>query len=149
MPRELPPTAKRVELHTINPVNARIREKTLAELREYKDAGTEALTGRIRELDAEWDTERVLETSASLIILIGTVLAVTVSPYWLILVLAVSFFLLEHAVQGWCPPLPLIRRLGVRTPQEIYDEKMAVRFLRGDFGDMGSAEEMLERLHED
>lgn len=42
-------------------------------------------------------------------------------------------FLLLHATQGWCPPLPLFRRLGVRTRGEIEKEKFALRFLRGDF----------------
>ena len=149
MPKEIPPSTKRVELHTIPPVNARIREKTLAGLRRYHDAGQEALTERIRELNGEWDTERVLEANAAFIILIGTILTITLSLYWLILVIIVSFFLLQHAVQGWCPPLPLIRRLGVRTPEEIHDEKMAVRLMRGDFAGMENPEEILERLGDD
>ncbi|WP_407921819.1 hypothetical protein, partial [Corallococcus sp. AB049A] len=27
-------------------------------------------------------------------------------------------FLLQHGLQGWCPPLPLLRRLGLRTRGE-------------------------------
>jgi hypothetical protein len=41
--------------------------------------------------------------------------------------------LFYHAVQGWCPPIPLLRRLGIRTQQEIDAEKYALRLLRGDF----------------
>jgi hypothetical protein len=44
-------------------------------------------------------------------------------------------FLLQHAVQGWCPPLPLLRRLGVRTADEINEERYALKALRGDFVD--------------
>jgi hypothetical protein len=36
-------------------------------------------------------------------------------------------------VQGWCPPLPIIRKLGIRTPEEISNEKVAIKYLRGDF----------------
>ncbi len=37
------------------------------------------------------------------------------------------------AVQEWCPPVPVFRRLGVRTCQEIDEEKYALKILRGDF----------------
>jgi hypothetical protein len=40
---------------------------------------------------------------------------------------------MQHALQGWCPPLPLLRRLGVRTQQEIERERYALKALRGDF----------------
>ena len=45
-----------------------------------------------------------------------------------------SFFLLQHAVQGWCPPVPFFRRRGVRTAREIEIERYALKALRGDFG---------------
>ncbi len=45
----------------------------------------------------------------------------------------VAGFLLQHALQGWCPPLPLFRRLGVRTAAEIDQERYALKALRGDF----------------
>ena len=45
----------------------------------------------------------------------------------------VGGFLLQHAVQGWCPPVPVFRRLGVRTQTEIDEERYALKALRGDF----------------
>jgi hypothetical protein len=45
----------------------------------------------------------------------------------------VAGFLLQHAVQGWCPPVPLFRRLGFRTAAEIDYERYALKALRGDF----------------
>ena len=39
----------------------------------------------------------------------------------------------RHAVKGWCPPVPLFRRLGVRTCGEIERERYALKALRGDF----------------
>jgi hypothetical protein len=45
----------------------------------------------------------------------------------------VAGFLLQHAVQGWCPPLPLFRRSGVRTAAEIGNERYALKAIRGDF----------------
>jgi hypothetical protein len=45
----------------------------------------------------------------------------------------VAGFLLQHALQGWCPPLPAFHRLGVRTPREIDVERTALKAMRGDF----------------
>ena len=48
----------------------------------------------------------------------------------------VAGFLLQHALQGWCPPVPLLRRLGFRTTAEIDYERYALKALRGDFREM-------------
>jgi hypothetical protein len=56
-----------------------------------------------------------------------------VNRKWLFLPGVVAGFLLQHAVQGWCPPLPLFRRLGIRTASEIEYERYALKALRGDF----------------
>jgi hypothetical protein len=45
----------------------------------------------------------------------------------------VAGFLLQHALQGWCPPVPLFRHLGFRTAAEIDEERYALKALRGDF----------------
>jgi hypothetical protein len=39
----------------------------------------------------------------------------------------------EHAVQGWCPPIPMLRRLGFRTSFEIEEERQALKAIRGDY----------------
>jgi hypothetical protein len=41
-------------------------------------------------------------------------------------------FMLQHVLQGWCPPLPLFRRLGFRTQQEIERERYTLRALLRD-----------------
>jgi hypothetical protein len=46
-------------------------------------------------------------------------------------------FLFQHAVQGWRPPVPVFRRLGVRTREEIDRERYALKALRGDFNGVG------------
>ncbi len=98
------------------------------------------ITGRIHELDREWDIERALEANAALLGMTG--LAFTVirrDRRWLVLPGLVLPFLLQHAVQGWCPPLEVLRRLGFRTRKEIDREKYALMVLRGDFADLPSA----------
>ena len=77
--------------------------------------------------------ERWLETNASALAFTGVVLGLAVNRKWLALPLLVSGFLFQHAVHGWCPPVPVLRRLGVRTRGEIEREKFALKWLRGDF----------------
>jgi hypothetical protein len=88
---------------------------------------------RLRELDEEWDIERMLEVNAAIVGLFGLAKARR-NRSWLILPAAVSAFLLQHAPQGWCPPVPAFRRLGIRTASEIEAERTALRKARGDFG---------------
>jgi len=78
-------------------------------------------------LNREWDVERVLEVNASTLALSGLVLGVTVNKKWLLVPGIVLSFLLQHGLQSWCPPLPVLRRLGVRTRGEIDREKYALK----------------------
>ncbi len=123
----------RVRAHSSSQMNERIDEKTVELLCHYVEQPSEAIAQRIAELDHEWDIERWLETNASSLALAGLVLGVTASRKWLALPAIVLPFLLLHSVQGWCPPVPLLRRFGVRTRQEIDTEKYALKILRGDF----------------
>ena len=94
------------------------------------------IAGRISDLDNEWSMERTLETNAAILALAGVVLGLTMSRKWLFVSAAVSGFLLQHAITGWCPPVPLFRRFGVRTRGEIDREKFALKAMRGDFKDV-------------
>src|SRR5687767_5578638 len=98
----------------------------------------ERIGQRLRELDREWDIERTLETNAATLALTGVVLGTTRDHRWLYLSGAVAAFLLQHALQGWCPPVPVLRRLGIRTTQEINAERTALKALRGDFQAVGN-----------
>lgn len=126
-------TATRVEENTADWKNRRIREQTLARLEAAATDGRAGLDRRIAELGQEWDMERLLEANASTIMLIGTLLGAFVHPYWLFLPAFVASMLLLHALQGWCPPVPMFRRLGVRSAREIESERAAAKLLRGDF----------------
>lgn len=129
----LPPNAKRVQLNTNHVVNEEIRRKMLSNAASYANKNRKAISLRLHELDHEWDTERVLEVNAAAFVLISVVLGFQLHYAWFYIAGIIAFFLLQHALQGWCPPLPIIRRLGIRTSAEINDEKMALKALRGDF----------------
>jgi hypothetical protein len=129
----IPSTVERVPRHTDEQWNAEIRRKTEENVARYGCGGADAIARRLEELDHEWDIERTLEANAASISLIGCALGATVSRRFFLLPAVVAGFLLQHAVQGWCPPIPLFRRLGVRTQFEIEQERYALKALRGDF----------------
>jgi hypothetical protein len=129
----LPATTCRVPANTAEHVNERIRRQTEENVRRLAGAHPEEIERRLRELDAEWDIERCLETMAPSITLLGIGLGLTVSRKFLLLPIAVQAFFLQHALQGWCPPIPVLRRLGVRTAAEINHERNALKALRGDY----------------
>jgi hypothetical protein len=126
-------TADRVEQNTCEESNERIRRQTEASVLRHSAAGPNAIERRLAELDEEWDIERCVETMAPSFTLLGLFLGVTVSRRWLLLPIVVQTFFLQHALQGWCPPIPVLRRLGVRTMDEINQERYALKALRGDF----------------
>lgn len=123
----------RVRRHTADHVNEEIDRRTEENIRSYANKSPCEITQRIRELEDEWDVERVLETNASTLAIIGLVLGATVNRKWLFLTGGVLGFLFLHGTQGWCPPLPVLRRMGIRTRREIDVEKYALKYLRGDF----------------
>jgi uncharacterized protein (TIGR01244 family) len=131
-PSWLPPTTRRVEAHGPERANRRIAQQIEASIR-YHAAHPERIDQRLSELDAEWDIERTLEANAASIGLVGILLGILADRRFLVLPLAVSGFLLQHALQGWCPPVPFFRKRGVRTEAEINHERMALKALRGDF----------------
>jgi hypothetical protein len=131
----LPSTDERVPRATPTLVNHRIQARTLHDVSRYIGADPVFIDERISELQREWDIERTLEANAASISLLGLGLGLFVNRRFLLLPVAVSAFLLQHALQGWCPPLPLLRRLGLRTSAEIHNEIIALRILRGDFLD--------------
>jgi hypothetical protein len=136
----IPSTVERVPHHTAEHVNERIRQETEERVARIASAGREAIERRLAELDHEWDIERTLEANAATLSVAGAALALTSDRRFALVPLVVCSFLLQRAMQGWCPPLPLFRRLGVRTQLEIDYERYALKSLRGDFRNLPSSE---------
>jgi hypothetical protein len=129
----LPATTSRVAEQTADHVNAAIWRQTEENIAHYSSQGPDAIRRRLEELDREWDMERALEANASLAALLGLSLGALVDRRFFIFPAIVAGFLLQHALQGWCPPVPVLRRLGLRTSTEIDCERYALKALRGDF----------------
>src|SRR5436190_19086824 len=130
------PKEDRVRAQTDPEINQKLDKELEQRLRFLASQDGPTISERITELDREWDIERVLEANASGLVLIGILLSILQGRKWLVLSLVVSGFLLRHAVDGWCPPVPVLRRLGVRTRLEIERERHALKLLRGDFDNL-------------
>ena len=123
----------RIREHSPEKFNERIDRATQRRVLRAGGESKPALSRRLEELDQEWDMERVLETNASALALGGVLLGLLVNKKFFLIPCLVLPFLLQHAIQGWCPPVPMFRSRGVRTRKEIDTEKFAVKALRGDF----------------
>jgi hypothetical protein len=127
----LPTTRERVPVHTDALINQRI-QRQIEENLHYYAAHLRQIDKRLQELDAEWDIERAIEANASALAFAGVALGGLVNKRWLGLSALVTGFLFQHAIQGWCPPVPILRRLGFRTVYEIEQERCALKALQGD-----------------
>ncbi len=107
-------------------VNEQIDQVTNNNIHYYSTRPAWEVKQRIIALEKEWDIERVLEVNASTLALTGLVLGLTLNKKWFALPAVVLPFLLQHGVQGWCPPLPILRRMGIRTRDEIDREKYSL-----------------------
>jgi hypothetical protein len=132
----LPTTVDRVPNQTAESINESIRRETERNIEQVTRGGRAAIDRRLEQLDAEWDIERMLEANAATVSMLGVALGATVDRRWFALPAVVGAFLLQHAVQGWCPPIPVLRRLGFRTAPEIDYERYALKALRGDFAEI-------------
>lgn len=126
----LPPTTTKVKLNTDDRINNEIERKTTDNINNYYGKSEKEIDKRIKELNYEWDTERVLELNFASIVLVSSLLGLLGNKKWMALSGITSLFMIQHSLQGWCPPLPIIRRMGIRTAEEITKEKDALRKLK-------------------
>src|SRR5688572_8417432 len=111
-------TRDRVPAHTASEINQHIQEEIEAN-QQYFRQNPELIRQRLHELDKEWDIERAIEANAGATGLTGILLFFT-DRRWII------------SVQGWCPPVPVLRRLGFRTSYESEQERRALSSLGGN-----------------
>ena len=111
----------------------RIQARTLHDVTSFFAASDDKLSARIRELQHEWNIERVLEANAAGLALVGLALGLAADRRFFAVTFLASACLLQQALSDWSPALPLLRKYGIRTAAEIQQEILALRILRGDF----------------
>jgi hypothetical protein len=140
------PKKDRVRCNTAEHVNKKIDQKTISNINSYATKSPGEIESRIIELHKEWDVERWLEMNASMLSFIFVMLGFFLHRYWLFVPMAILPLLFLHAIQGWCPPIPILRRLNVRTQKEIDTEIMALKIIRGDFGALTAAKANVDEI---
>jgi predicted nucleic acid-binding protein len=128
-----PNISGRVRENTPEEQNMNLDQMTLSNIELYGKLSEAEITQRLEELRREWDIERTLEVNASSVMLTTLILAALGNKRWYFISGMVAGFLLQQGLKVWCPPLTLLRTLGVRTRQEIDEEIYALKVLRGDF----------------
>jgi hypothetical protein len=123
----------RVPRQTRPEINDRIRQQTDVNI-AYFTQHPEQIRQRLRELDEEWDVERMLETAAPSVTLFGIAMTFLRGRKWILLPILVQSVFLQHALQGWCPPLPILRKMGFRTVEEIDRERYALKAVQESNG---------------
>lgn len=136
----------RVRANTPPEINQAIDTEIAAMVRFYASKTDYEIGKRIEELDEEWDIGRIVEARTATISLVGIIFGLIRSKKWFILPIIASTFLLQYAVQGWCPPVYILRRFGFRTRHEIDLEKYSLKALRGDFDKISSMDKNTDRV---
>lgn len=117
------PSFDRVRARTSSRVNARLDDELQGRLLDLESQGPEAMRARIEQIDREWDIDRMLIAMFPIVGGITHELGHRVHRAFSYLFRVQLGFMLSHAIVGWCPPVPVLRRLGFRTRQELDDEK--------------------------
>ncbi|HLN20977.1 MAG TPA: hypothetical protein VK213_07795 [Bacteroidales bacterium] len=123
----------RVRENTSEDQNARLDKSVIDRMNRYKKLTLYEINARLEKIGKEWDIERALQANSSALALSGIILGTFFKRRWFLLSFVITSFLIQHAVQGWSPPLSLLRSIGFRTRQEIDEEIYALKTLRGDF----------------
>jgi len=138
----------RVRSHSPPKINPAIDSEIAASLRFYAGKSNYKISNRIEELDTEWDVKRYLEANTATLSFLGALLGFKRSRKWFILPMIVAIFLLQHTLQGWCPPLTVLRRLKIRTRKEIELKRYSLKALREDFGNITSQDIRMNNAEE-
>ena len=115
----------RIRSVTAERVNHKIDIKTERIIRGLKAMGPDAIRIRLKELDKEWDIDRVLMLNFSVLVT-AQLLAARKNIKWLWGPLIQTPFIGMHALLGWCPPSLWFRPMGFRTKKEIQSEREAL-----------------------
>lgn len=125
-------TTERVESNTSEAHREELDQQLRETISRYRNADRQQIDKRIAELDQEWDVERMIEVEAPLMIGLGAGLGLLRSPKWFGLSAAAAVMVILHNTRGWYPLLPIFQRMGIRSQNDIEQERSALRVLRKD-----------------
>lgn len=116
------PGKDNVRAMTSEKANRKIDKKMERTVKGVIAQGEDAIDERLKEIDKEWDIDRVLMLNFSIFVM-AQLLAARKNSKWLWGPLIQTPFLFMHATLGWCPPVLWFRPMGFRTKKEIQTER--------------------------
>ena len=119
--------------HRAPHLHASHQDQLTRNLARVVEEGPAAIEQRLESLSWEWSSGRLAKIAIGFVILTGAVLSVYVSPWFMIVpalggMLLVQFF---FAPKSWVGEI--FHSMGYRRRDEIEQERLALRALRGDF----------------
>ena len=91
------------------------------------------ISQRIEDLKREWSVHRTLQLKVATFGLVTAFMALTGNRRWALATAAAFGFFGVYGLQSAEPPIPALRRIGLRSRAEIDREIYALKVLRGDF----------------
>jgi hypothetical protein len=120
-----------IRKHTSTVSNQRIDRETQEALAQVEDS-PELIRARLDAIDREWNIDRALMLNFSIVATLSASMAMR-NLYrnrkfgvWGVMFFTQMGFLANHAIRRWCPPMPVLRRLGFRSDHEISAERVAL-----------------------
>lgn len=113
-----------------------IEERLEASLTYYA-AHPREISARLKELDKEWNVERLLGLNVATLAGFGTLMSLYKGKQWLALPAGASGLLMQQTLKGSSTLANWFRQMGFRTAAEINEERYALKLIRGDFDEMG------------
>ena len=116
--------------------------KLEARLACLADAGPQAISDRLDQLEREWSAGRMTKATIGVLIVAGLALTALSNPWWLLLPAVGAFFLLQYLFSRTSWLGATFQEMGFRSGAEIDQEKFALRALRGDFKTLPTVHEI-------
>lgn len=127
-----PATTEKAERNTSAAALQRFDQQLRENIARIKGADRQAIEQRLSELDREWNIERAIGLEAPTMILLGLALGSLSNRKWFAVSAMAARMVILHNLQGWYPLLPVFRAAGLRTAEEIEQERMALKALLGE-----------------
>ena len=122
------PTSDFLPAHTLPADDERVQRQIKLRISYYM-RHPELIGIRLRQLDREWNIERIIEKKTAALAAVDTSIRTMRSNRWLTLAAPLTN-LLQNTVQGWSPPIQTLSNLGYRTRGQIEQERQELLTLR-------------------
>jgi hypothetical protein len=108
------------------------------------DAGPQAITDRLDQIENEWSAGRMTKVTLGVVIITGLALGL-LNSWWLTLPAVGGLLLLQYVFTRTSWLGAAFQEMGFRSGAEIDQERFALKALRGDFRHLPTVHELENR----